>query len=106
MATKSKILSIRLSEYEYDKLVHEAEEAGYANTGAYAREKLFERKQSNRYYDDNYKKQQNFKQWNRDKYMRINKELIKMQHEIENIPNTTGKENLKKEVFAVWQLLN
>ncbi len=98
---KGKYVSIRISEYQYDKLKKEAELYGFANFSDYIREKL-----SAPYIADNLQEEKQ-PQIDRNLRMALNQEIIRLNHCIERLPKNQGQRwEMERSVGNIWQLLN
>lgn len=102
---KQKSVTIRMSNYQYEKLQKEAEQAGYNNLSEYLRNRL-SKKEENSYVEDNYRC--NLQKSNPALCNRVNQEVVKLKYEIDSSKNidTEKKKRMNESVMEIWQLLN
>ena len=102
---KEKILTVRLSESQYDELAKEAESAGYKSLSGYVREKLTEKPKANNMSDIRNK---SLAELNPDLSVNVNKALIRLNYNIERLPDNKKncKNLMKDEVMMLWHMLN
>lgn len=97
---KGKNVSTRISEYQYNKLLEEAELYGFANFSEYVREKL-----SVPYIMDDLRKEGSSISTRLKEP--INQHIVRLNYMIEQISGNQGhKDDMRRSVEAIWHLLN
>lgn len=95
---KERVLSIRVSEKEKQRIEDEARAAGYATTSEYVRYRILYNNSEQVVSSQTYEVQRDG----------IYKRLIRLRHYIEELPagSRYHKEDLQKEVEEIWHMLN